>query len=274
MNIVFFSGGKDSTAMLLGMLERGIPVDDVLMLDTQHEFPKIYDHIAKVEEYTGLKIHWLKAPKTWDEYMFDAEIKHTPAFIAKHGDTKGYGWPGPNSRWCNSKLKIDVKEKYINGLRREHPDEKIWEFIGIAADETDRIGKKTNMTDDVHNVKLPLVEWGMTEADCLKYCYDKGFDFGGLYTWSNRVSCWCCPLCPIDSWRGLYHHEPELWQQLLDMDSRAWNSIKDRYTAADLDIRFKLEDEWLAEGKKITGTDFIAAYNKARGHDDHGNPVL
>jgi len=41
MNIVSFSGGKDSTAMLLMMLEKGIPVDRVICVDTTKEFPQM-----------------------------------------------------------------------------------------------------------------------------------------------------------------------------------------------------------------------------------------
>lgn len=33
-HIVKFSGGKDSTAMLLMMLERGLPVDEIIFCDT------------------------------------------------------------------------------------------------------------------------------------------------------------------------------------------------------------------------------------------------
>lgn len=25
------------------------------------------------------------------------------------------------------------------------------------------------------------LDWGMTETDCLKYCYNKGFNFGGQF---------------------------------------------------------------------------------------------
>lgn len=36
----------------------------------------------------------------------------------------------------------------------------------------------------------------MTEADCLKYCYSKGFEWKEnnirLYDVLDRVSCWCC----------------------------------------------------------------------------------
>ncbi len=40
--------------------------------------------------------------------------------------------------------------------------------MGIAADETDRLKDKC----------YPLVEWGMTEKDCLAYCYAKRVRLG------------------------------------------------------------------------------------------------
>lgn len=48
-HVVQFSGGKDSTAMLLMMLERGMQVDEIIMCDTGMEFPGMYQHI-EVEE--------------------------------------------------------------------------------------------------------------------------------------------------------------------------------------------------------------------------------
>ena len=68
------------------------------------------------------------------------------------------------------------------------------EYIGIAADEPKR----------VKHAYYPLVEWGMTEKDCLDYCYAHGFDWGGLYEIFHRVSCWCCPLQPLSELRKLY----------------------------------------------------------------------
>ena len=38
-HLVSFSGGKDSTALLLRMLELGMKVDEVLNCDTYMEFP-------------------------------------------------------------------------------------------------------------------------------------------------------------------------------------------------------------------------------------------
>ena len=41
---VSLSGGKDSTAMLLLMIERDMPIDLVLSADTDMEFQKMYEH--------------------------------------------------------------------------------------------------------------------------------------------------------------------------------------------------------------------------------------
>lgn len=37
--------------MLLLMIERGMPIDIVLTADTGMEFPEMYDHLAKLDEY-------------------------------------------------------------------------------------------------------------------------------------------------------------------------------------------------------------------------------
>ena len=46
--IVSFSGGKDSTAMLLHMIELDMPIDMIVFADTDMEFPELYDYIDRV----------------------------------------------------------------------------------------------------------------------------------------------------------------------------------------------------------------------------------
>lgn len=229
-HVVSFSGGKDSTAMLLRMIELGMPIDDIVFCDTGVEFPAMYDHIAKVEKYIGREITRLKNPKSYEYWLL--YHKYTPRFSesmnTKH-DT-GYSWATHGNRWCTKTMKISLVDKYIKGLAQKGNIER---YVGIAADEPKRI----------KNLNYPLVDWGWTEADCLQYCKDRGFDWGGLYDIFKRVSCWCCPLQSLSECRKLRHNFPELWQTLLDWQHKTWRKFKADYSVDELEARFAREDE-------------------------------
>ena len=44
-HIISFSGGKDSTAMLLKMIELNYTIDDIVFVDTGLELPEMYLYI-------------------------------------------------------------------------------------------------------------------------------------------------------------------------------------------------------------------------------------
>ena len=66
-----FSGGKDSTAMLLRMIEENMKIDEIIFLDTGVEFPEMYNHIKQVEEYIGRPITKLKDEHSFEYYMLE-----------------------------------------------------------------------------------------------------------------------------------------------------------------------------------------------------------
>lgn len=250
--VVSFSGGKDSTAMLLRMIELGEHIDEVVCCDTYKEFPAMYRHIDKVKaivEAEGIKFTMLKSERSFDYYMFEYEPKRKSAqFQGK----KGWSWPYSRMRWCTSRLKQQVISRYFRDLNKKYD---VFQCIGIAADEKERLERKNNQNS---NHRHPLVEWGWTEKDCLKYCYAKGFDWEGLYELFSRVSCWCCPLQTLEQLRKLRKHFPELWAELQDMDSRTWSEYRPGYSVADLETRFAFEEERLQRGESITSREFHA----------------
>lgn len=226
-NIVSFSGGKDSTAMLLIMVEQGIPIDEIVFCDTEKEFPQMYDHIQKVQEYIGREVTVLREPGKFDYLMFD-HVKTR----GKNKGKKGYGWPDMRCRWCTSDIKREPFKRYI----KQKYGKNYVKFVGIAYDEPDRWSKNKNTNE---TIAMPLVKWQITEGMALKYCYDRGFDWGGLYTHFDRVSCWCCPLANQRELFMLYHFYPDLWEQLKDMDSRSWNQFKRDYSVLELEEKFR-----------------------------------
>ena len=214
--IVSLSGGKDSTAMLLMMLERNEPIHSVVWFDTGWEFPEMYPHIEKLEKYTGINVLRLKYHKTFDDMM-----------------RKWNKWPSPMQRWCTS-VKRDTLKKYSNSVGKGI------KCIGFASDET----KRTDSKSVSKKTRFPLIEYDVTEAEALKYCKDRGFDWSGLYDVFDRVSCFCCPLGGLRDARKLRKHYPLLWKRVLEMDK--WLNPNGGYigyaSAHDLDERFRLED--------------------------------
>lgn len=249
-HIVSLSGGKDSTAMLLMMLEKGMQVDCILFCDTGLEFPGMYKHLDKLEKYIGRPITRVRADHDFEYYFKDQPIKRkrTDRFIARFGAIpNGYGWAGPRMRWCTSRLKDQPRDKFLQPLREKYD---VIEYIGIAADEQYRLERQRNQKE---NAVHPLVDWGITEADCLKYCYDHGFDWDGLYVYFKRVSCWCCPLQGVAELRQLYKYFPDLWEKLKYWDSCTWRKFRSDYSVLNLEARFRFEEEWKETGKP-TGT--------------------
>ncbi len=182
--IASVSFGKDSLAMLLLLIEKNYQLDEVVFYDTGMEFQAIYDTRNKVKELLekiGIKYTELKPKQPFLYKMLEKEVHKRDGTIQF-----GYGICGGRCRWGTTEKNMTIS-KYL----KENYGQEYREYIGIAADETKRIEKERNE----HKI-LPLVEWKMTEKDCLYYCYENGFYWEEnnvrLYDILDRVSCWCC----------------------------------------------------------------------------------
>lgn len=248
--VASFSGGKDSTAMVLHLIELGEQIDEVVCCDTYKDFPEMYRHIEKVKkviEAAGIKFTTLRAARSFDEYMFEYQPKRKKTNKVQH---KGKGWANARMRWCTGDLKKGVIRKYFNEVSKTH---EVIQYVGIAADEEYRLKRETNQQEDK---KHPLVDWGWDEKTCLEYCYQKGYDWEGLYEIFDRVSCWCCPLKNLEELRRLRKHCPELWEELKAMDERAWNQFRYDYSVKDLEKRFELEEALIKKGQSTANRAF------------------
>ena len=206
------SFGKDSLAMLLLLIENRYDIDEVVFYDTGMEFQSIYDTrdiikglLKKLNiEYTELK------PKIpFADKMLNIEVHKRDGKIQK-----GYGLCGGRCRWGTTD-KNNAIEKYL----REQYRQDYMEFIGIAYDETARIEKERN-----EHKLLPLVDWKMTEKDCLEYCYNRGFywEENGikLYDILDRVSCWCCANKNKKELENMRIYLPEYYLKYIDLLKR------------------------------------------------------
>lgn len=216
-HIVSYSGGKDSTAMLLKMIEKNMPIDEIVYCEIMAtpilgaEYPEMYDYLDKVDEYLmkniGKKITRIKSDKSFEEQFYTKKKK------GKYKD-KIYGFPWNLGAWCNSKLKVVTLDKYFKNQDKEYIS-----YIGIAYDEPERLARLEK------NERAPLAEWKMTERDCLEYIKEKGL-YNPLYDKFKRLGCWFCVKQSLDSLRTLRKAYPAFWNTLFKELKKKINFIK------------------------------------------------
>lgn len=224
------SWGKDSTAMVLKLIENNYPLDEVVFYDTGMEFQAIYnvrDQVLPLLQENNIRYTELKPDKPfWIDMLIRQKKKRTGQIV--YGDE----WCGGACRWHTFKKKR-ICDQYTK-------DSIV--YLGIASDEPERL---THLED---YKKSPLDEWDMTESDCLEYCYSKGIyweeDGIKLYDILDRVSCWCCRNKNLKELKNIYMYLPRYWSLLKGLQSRINSPMKgEGKSVFELEERFKKEIE-------------------------------
>lgn len=222
--------------MVLRIIKEGYPLDEVVYFDIGVDFDSIYQNVERIKPILalyGAELTILKPRDTFLYTMLEKPVKK------RNGTLQcGYKWCGGNCRW-GTNLKLEAIAKH----NKKYGDEAIVEYVGIASDERERMNRERNG----NRVKIyPLVEWGMTEADCLQYCYSHGWHWNEkgyeLYDLLDRVSCKYCRNKNLQELRNIYHYLPELWKELKDLQDNVQMPYKDGKTIHDLEMRFITED--------------------------------
>lgn len=229
------SFGKDSLAMILTIIKHGLPLDEVVYCEVMFdenisgEYPAHADFIHNkaipvLEVCYGLKVRVLRAETTYKQEFYRLRTK---------GRNVGTltGFPTLWSPWCNGYL----KRKPIKAYHKEQADT-LHEYVGIAADEPERLERLLQKP----NTSAPLADFGITEATALEMCRDAGL-LSPIYENQSRNGCWFCHNARIGEMRQLFVEHPELWAELHQLQTDAWNSFTKRNSVFDLEERFKKE---------------------------------
>jgi 3'-phosphoadenosine 5'-phosphosulfate sulfotransferase (PAPS reductase)/FAD synthetase len=220
-HIVACSLGKDSVAMLLMMIEKGMQIDDIRFANTTMEFPENWKYLKKLEEYIGRKINIIQPNTNFNKWFYG---------LYTRGNKKGMmrGMPYVlNHSWCCREFKVRPME------RLKSKDDIV--YLGIAYDEKHRIQKEKMY-------RYPLIDWKITENDCRRYLEQKGL-LNPLYDKFNRIGCWCCPKQSLHSLKVLYTDYPKLWNQLKKYESDSPHGFRIGDNLNQLENRFKKENQ-------------------------------
>ncbi|MBJ6609974.1 MAG: phosphoadenosine phosphosulfate reductase family protein [Candidatus Thiothrix moscowensis] len=209
-NILSISGGKDSTAMLLLALERGVAFRAVFA-DTGNEHQAVYDYLPYLEQQTGVKIEHVKADFTaeisrkrdyaqtvWQEEGIAASIiADALSVLYPTGNPfldlclwKGR-FPSRMAQFCTEELKRNPVLEQVILPALENGTVESWQ--GVRADESAKRAKYTERTDQGGGLTIyrPILTW--TVQDVFAIHRKHGIQPNPLYLQGmGRVGCMPC----------------------------------------------------------------------------------
>lgn len=159
-----------------------------------------------------------------------------------------------------------LKSEFSNSARSQGATINIVQYLGIAADEPERIKRHTKP-----GIVLPLVDIGWDEAYCRQWCEENDL-LSPIYTTATRGGCWFCHNQGVGQLRLLRKNYPELWALLLKWDADSPVTFHpDGRTVADFDKRFQMEDDGLikAGDKKFRWKQVFPEERKDNTHENY-----
>ena len=260
-HVVAFSGGKDSSALAVylhdparwrralgktGLPERAPLVDpEYVFCDTGTELAETYDYLDRLEAYLGTPIRRLRADAPPGETPFDHYLRLYRDFL-----------PSPQMRWCTRKLKLEPYERHVG-------DDEILSYVGIRADEGDRVGY-ISTKPNIRTV-FPFKEDGVVKDDVYRILEDSGLGRPDYYRWRSRSGCYFCFYQRKSEWVGLLENHPDLFEA-----AKAYEKVDPetgrQYTWSDSESLDALaEPERIAEIKRRTAQRLARAADSRQG---------
>lgn len=206
--IAMLSGGQDSSAMTLRLLELGEPVDYIVFSDTTLEFDEMYEYIDKLDAFFkrkyGIAITRIKARKSFEHWVFgevtsgemEGQIRGLPLIAA----------PCYWRRECKDlAFKDFIKQTGIKEFKT---------YVGYVLHEYERwkdIGQ--------YGAIAPLVEWKWNEAEVRDYLRENMME-NKLYQHFTRTGCGICPKQGDEALYTVYKHYPKQWKYMVDLEHR------------------------------------------------------
>lgn len=252
--VLSWSRGKDSSALLVNVLQKRLPLNAIITCDimfdknTSGEHPLMAKWMDEAEQrvnyllkkfgYENVKIIHLTAYKNFLEQFYT--VKERGNHI---GDR--YGFPYPICAWCNGRLKLDPISKYIKKLLKKGYC--VIEYIGIASDEPKRLKRYKKLTTNNHKY-ITLAKFMITEQKASRTCkYWKLLS--PKYENSFRSGCWFCPKQSLYDLYNLWKNYNEYFERLLKIEKDSHNTFRPGSTLFEIKERF--ESGYIPKRRKI-----------------------
>lgn len=192
VSVVSYGAGTNSTAMLIGLHERGERPDLILFADTGGERPETYRHRDIVSDWCE-RIGFPKIITVAETITLESDCLNRKALPGL-----AYGFKS-----CSEHFKVRPQKRWL----RENGYDDPWFWIGIDAGETHR--KKDDGT------RYPLIEWDWGREECIEAIRRAGLPQPG------KSACFFCPSSKPREILEFKRKHPDLLKRALEMEANA-----------------------------------------------------
>lgn len=207
-HVIAFSGGKDSTALVLWAREN-LPTFTTVFCDTGWEHQFTYDYIQKINNdlLSGTLIT-LRSNK-FENGMRDLVVKKKRV-------------PSAKARFCTEELKVIPMKEYLDTI-----DDDLTVYQGIRSQESfSRSKMEKRVYDDYYDawVERPLFDWSDTQVfDYLKL---HNVEPNPLYLLgAGRVGCFPCVLINHRELKSYLKVLPEIRERIIELETLVGRSF-------------------------------------------------
>jgi hypothetical protein len=215
-----YGAGVDSTAMLIGMVKRGIPMPAILFANTGSEKPETLAYIPIMSKW--LQEHGYP-PVTVVAYKGNHDrytSLHGACFSNKVMPSLAYG-----GKSCSMKFKGEVQESFLQGKTRGPnkkdgygPAVEAWErglkvIRAIGYDAGAKDARRSSIAEsERYRFIYPLREWNWDRLACMQAILAEGLPL------PIKSACFMCPASKPAELLWLHAHHPDLFMQALEIE--------------------------------------------------------
>lgn len=203
-HILSFGGGVNSVALMVLLLEKRKPLDEVVFADTGSEVPETYEHVEVARKYlSDRSVPFTTVRKRSGESLFETCWKRRVI-------------PSAVWRWSTRDFKVTPIHSYYRKLGAP-----VVQYLAIAYDEIERM--KDSRVDYVTNV-FPLVDRKITRAGCIEIIERAGLPV------PVKSGCFFCPFNSGERWMWLHEEHPELYEKAVALEEHSKHFPTQRLT--------------------------------------------